>query len=128
MAHVMREHREVLPRVAASAVAAGQPVRTSASAAMQVVPLPSANQRVLGIAVATAATYNTGVAVQTEGVAKCVAGASVGVGALLAQGSSNGALVPAITASAHFIVGESQGAAAAGEYFSVLLKPGTGLS
>ncbi len=58
-----------------------------------------------------------------------IAGASVGVFTEMVVGSSNGALVPVsaasplIAASGHWVVGESQTAAGAGEFFSLYVKP-----
>lgn len=124
MAHVMREDQTVLPRQAASAIPAGAAVRTSASAADQVLTVPSANIRVLGIAVATAASPGDPVAVQVDGVAKVRAGASIGNGALVAVGATDNRMIVALSASTHQVVGEAQTPAADGDYFSVLLKPG----
>ncbi len=121
MAHVQREGRQVLPRQAASALAACVPVRSSASSADQVLSAATSNVRVLGVGIATAASPGDPVAVQVDGVAKCIAAASIGNGALVAVGSTNGRLIPA--ASGAQIVGESQTPAADGDYFSVLLKP-----
>jgi hypothetical protein len=122
MAHVMREDANVLPRQAASAMGAGVAVFTSASSSDQVVAVASANVRVLGVTVASAASPGDPVAVQVDRVAKCRAGASIGNGALVAVGSTNNRLAPA--ASGQQVVGESQTPAADGDYFSVLLKPG----
>ena len=130
MAHIHREGRLVLPRVAASAIGANLPVRASASAVNEVVLTTATNQRCLGLTVATAGTYQQGVSIQTEGVAKAIAGASVGVGAAVAIASTNGALGPVAAAASAPIpigitqVGETVSAAAAGEVFSVLLTPG----
>jgi hypothetical protein len=121
MAHVMREGRQVLPRQAASQLAGYVPVRTSASSADQVLAVGTTNQRVLGMGIATAASPGDPYAVQVDGVAKAIACASIGNGALLAVGSTNGRLAPA--ASGAQIVGESQTPAADGDVFSVLLKP-----
>jgi hypothetical protein len=123
MAHVMREGRSVLPRQAASAISAYVPVRTSASAADQVLSAASSAVRVLGVSIATAASPGDPVAVQVDGVAKCIAAASIGNGALLAVGSTNGRLIPVASGSAVQVVGESQTPAADGDVFSVLLKP-----
>lgn len=130
MAHVHREGQLVLPRVAASAIGAYLPVRGNPSAANEVTAAASVNQRVLGMTIATSATYQTGCAVQAEGVAKAIAAASVGPNALVAVGSTNGRLVPVAAAPSApipqgvHIVGESVNGAADGEIFSVLLRPG----
>jgi len=124
MAHVQRENANVLPRLAASAVGAGVAVRTSASAANEVLAVASANIRVLGVTVATAASPGDPVAVQVDQVAKCLAGASIGNGALVAVGATQNRLIPALSASSHQVVGEAQTPAQDGDYFSVLLKPG----
>lgn len=122
MAHVMREDANVLPRQAASAIPAGAAVQTSASASDQVLPVGTANVRILGVAVATAASPGDPVAVQVDRVAKVRACASIGNGALVAVGSTNNRL--AVAASGQQVVGEAETPAADGDYFSVLLKPG----
>ncbi len=124
MAHVMREGNQVLPRQAASAIPAGAAVRSSASSADQVLQVATANVRILGVAVATAASPGDPVAVQVDGVAKCRAGASIGNGALVAVGATDNRLIVALSASTHQVVGEAQTPAQDGDYFSVLLKPG----
>lgn len=123
MAHVMREDANILPRQAASAIPAGAAVMSSASASDQVLPVGTANVRVLGVAVATAASPGDPVAVQVDRVAKCRAAASIGNGALVMVGSTNRGLAPAPSGSQ--VVGEAQTPAADGDYFSVLLKPGS---
>lgn len=132
MAHVMQEDSTRLPRKAASAIAAGVAVRSSASAANEVLPVATNNVRILGVSIATAASPGNAVAVQVDKVAKLRACASIGPGALVMVGSTNGRLAPVgAAASAPIpqgvqVVGESQQAAADGDYFSVLLQPVVG--
>jgi hypothetical protein len=121
MAYRLAETDTRLPKVAASAIRPGEPVRSSASANNEVLPVGTTNVRILGVALATAASPGDPVAVDTQGVAVCRAAASLGPGALLSVGSTNGRLIPA--ASGANVVGESQVAAVDGDYFSVLLKP-----
>ena len=121
MAYRIGDDDTALPKTAASAIRAGEPVRSSASANNEVLPVGTANVRVLGIARATAATAGDAVLIDTEGVVISRAIASLGPGTLLSIGSTNGRL--GIAASGQQIVGESQVAAADGDYFSVLLKP-----
>lgn len=129
MAYQLQHEKNRLPRRAASQVNEGAPVRSSASQVDYVVPVGSYNLPVQGVAVATAASPGDGVAIQTEGVVVCRAAASVGHGAVVAVGSTNGRLIPVGAAPSAPIpqgintVGESVTAAADGEYFSVLLKP-----
>lgn len=122
MAYRIRDDEKTLPKFAASAIRAGEPVRSSASAPHEVLPVGTTNVRVLGIAVATAASPGDPVAVETEGVTVARAAASLGPGALVAIASTNGRL--GVAASGAQIVGESQVAAVDGDFFSVLLKPG----
>lgn len=73
-------------------------------------------------------TTASGVAIpaqEQQQVVKCVAVASVGCGAEVAIGSSNGALSPAalVAASGHWAVGISLSSAGAGELFSVDICP-----
>lgn len=124
MPYKQREGKESLPRFAASAIAEGVPVRSSASQAEYVLPCASANHRPLGFSQATAASPGDSLAVQTDGVVIARACASVGPGNPVMVGSTNGRLAPHIAASGidAFAVGESVVGAVDGDYFSVLLK------
>lgn len=128
MPYGLQHRRGRLPRRVASAVNQGQPVRSSASQTDYVLPAATSNVRVLGVALATGATPGDGVTVQTEGIAICQAAASIGAGAQVIVGSTNGRLAPlGAAASAPIpqglnVVGESVNAAADGDYFSVLLR------
>jgi hypothetical protein len=124
MAYRLPDTDARLPKVAASAIRAGEPVRSSASSNNQVLPVGTAvGVRVLGVALATAASPGDAVAVDTQGVVVARACASIGPGALVSIGSTNGRLALAVSASSHEVVGESQVAAADGDWFSVLLNP-----
>ena len=125
MPHKIREGRQSLPRQAASAIPEGVPVRSSASTAEQVLPVATSNQRPAGFSQASVASPGDWLAVQTEGVVIGRACASVGPGALVMVGSTNGRLAPHTGASGIdvYAVGESQAAAVDGDYFSVLLIP-----
>jgi hypothetical protein len=116
-----------LPRKVASAVPAGVPVRSSASQAETVLPVATNSQRSLGFSMATGASPGDWIGVQNEGVTIGRACASVGPGALLQVGSTNGRLAPAAAGASGvidaFVVGESVSAAADGDYFSVRLTP-----
>ncbi len=90
----------------------------------------------IGLSIATGASIGNGIAVAIAGVAKARAAASVGFGSPVGVSSVNGALGP-IAASglstalgsalgaggAKYQVGLSLHAAAAGDYFAVLLDP-----
>lgn len=128
MPYGLQHAKTRLPRLAASQVDQGEAVRASASQTDYVLPVATSNVRVLGVAIATAASPGDPVAVQTEGIAVCRAAASLGPGAQVIVGSTNGRLAPLGAAASApipqglFIVGESVQAAADGDYFSVLLK------
>lgn len=115
------------PRFAASAIAAGVPVRSSASQAEYVLPVASINQRTDGFSTATAASPGDSLVIWDEPGAVVVAQAcaSTGPGQLLQVGSTNGRL--ALAASPVNAIAESVSAAADGDYFSVRLFPEKGL-
>lgn len=123
MAYKLPDQDGRLPKIAASAIRAFEPVRNSASAANEVLPVASNNVRVAGVALATAASPGVPVSVDTEGVVLCRAATTIAVNTLVTLASTNGRLGPAIVASAHEIVGEAQVSAVDGDIFSVLLKP-----
>jgi hypothetical protein len=122
MAHEL--NKVSLPKIAASAVGAHLAVQHSASSPDQVVLSTVNTGHPVGLTVATAATAGNPVAVYAQGVVKAVCAASVGNGAEVGVASTNGALGPVSAASGvrRFAVGISQGPAAAGETFSVLLR------
>lgn len=128
-------HRIVLPFTAASAIGAFRPVFQPIASSRDevVVPAGTTNQDLLGLSIATVASALNDIAVVVAGVAKAVAGASLGAGARLTVGSDNGILVP-IQASGvgsgapaavgpKYQIGKAVHAAAAGDTFSVLLQP-----
>lgn len=130
-----------LPLKAASAIAQYVPVRFvgdahggfgGSSLSETVVRTGSWNELALGMTIATVATYGQEVAVQVNQVTKGVAGASLGAGAPVGVGSTNGILVPLLAtggaASANlvgtrFAVGIALKNAAAGDFFPLLVKP-----
>ena len=122
MSYVIREDRIVLPKVAASAIGAWRPVQNNPAQNDEVLPTASAGARVLGLSIATAATAQDPIAVQTDGVAKAVAAASLGAGAVVGCTATVGGQL-GVAASGAQIVGEAQENAAAGAVFAVLLKP-----
>lgn len=119
-----REHNPALPRFAASAIADGIAVRSSATQAEYVLPVATSGQEPLGVSVATAASPGLGLGVQTDGVVIMRACASIGAGAAVMVGSTNGRVAPFAAASGvdAYALGESVTAAADADYFSVLLK------
>lgn len=117
------DSQRALPKKAASQINSNVAVIHSASSADQVLPGANATAGVLvGLSVATAASPGDPVAVQYAGIGKAIAAASIGVGAAAGVASTNGALGPIASGSDNFQVGVSQTGAAAGEYFSVLLR------
>jgi hypothetical protein len=118
------QHKHVLPRQAASAIRDYVPVK--AAGADTAVLAAAATDQVLGFTIASAASPGDSLAVVHQGVVKALCAASVGAGVEVSVASTNGGLGP-VAAGASGVdrqaVGISQGAAAAGEIFSVLLRP-----
>lgn len=118
-------------RVMASAMGAYLPVKSSASTARAAVPAASINDKLIGFVQATVGTYGIAQNVQVGGVVKAIAAASLGPGALVAIGSSNGRLIPVVASGAasvanypvRHIAGIAEEGAADGGIFSVLLDP-----
>lgn len=121
----------VIPGVAASNITSGVPVAFASSAAQDraVVPVGSLNALPVGVALATAGpTSSLPNAVTVHGIGnivKALAAASIGVGADVAVGSTNGVLVGAAGASGvvKYALGQSVTPANPGEYFSVYVNP-----
>lgn len=137
MAHSQLEGRA--PLKGASAMRAYVPIAFivagagGSSLSETVLPAGSFNDYPFGITLATVATYGDPVSYWQRGdVAKCVAGASLGAGAQVALGSSNGILIP-LTASniasaangsgLRYVVGTALKNAAAGDLFPVAVNP-----
>jgi hypothetical protein len=119
------QHKHTLPKQAASAIRDYVPVKETAVAEKVVLAASNIDQ-VIGFTIASAASPGDSLAVVHGGVVKAVAGASLGYGAEVSVASTNGALGPAPAGASGFdrqAVGVSQGAAAAGEIFSVLIRP-----
>lgn len=130
-----------IPLKAASAIAQYVPVRFVGDAhggfggsalSETVVRAGSWNELAIGMTIATIATYGLEVAVAYTGEVKGIAGASLGAGAPVAVGSTNGILIPVLATGGpatanlvgtRFAVGIALKNAAAGDYFPVLLKP-----
>jgi hypothetical protein len=119
----------------ASAVNFGQPVAllgqvTPGSARDEAIhPAASLNIHVLGVARATCATPGLPVEVALDGFVKVVACGSLGAGAIVGVGSTNGRLIPQVPSAAatamavRWIVGTAETAAADAGIFTVRLKP-----
>lgn len=124
-----------LPFVAASAIRQYVPVMflPGASALSETIQQAgSYNDDAFGFTIATVATYGDPAAVAVSGVTKAIAAASLGAGARVAIGSTNGVLIPIgasnIASSANgtggrFVVGRALKNAAAGDVFPVLIEP-----
>jgi len=120
--------------LAASAVSAMQPVAmlgavTAGSARDEAVQAaPSYNIFPLGVARASALAGGV-VTVDLDGWVKCIAAASLGAGAPVAVGSTNGVIIPvAVTAAGptappRFILGFAEDNAAAADVTTVRLAP-----
>lgn len=116
-----------LPMVAASAVNADVAVRVAASGnTWSVVACSTSAQEPLGVSMASAPNPGDAVTVQDDGnIPKVTAAASLGAGADVMVGSSNGALAPANApvGSGVWLLGKSLSPAAAGEKFSLYVRP-----
>lgn len=127
------------PLKGASAMAAYVPITFivagagGSSLSETVLPAGSINDLPFGITSATVATYNDPVSYWRAGdVAKCIAGASLGAGALVGIGSTNGVLAPfsasggpatANQTAVRWAVGIALKNAAAGDKFPVFINP-----
>lgn len=126
MAHELIRDEHNVPLRAAGTIAQYRPVKLSPTAAETVQIAGTAADRVFGF---VAGPVNNGeqVAVREEGnYVKAVAAASLGANTEVIVGSSDGSLIAAstaITASGHWVVGISIGAAAAGGVFTCYIKP-----
>lgn len=135
MAHIQEGFR--LPLKAASAIAQYVPVMFLAggSALSETVQRAgSTNDVPVGFAMASCASPGDEISVMVDGVAKGFAGASIGAGALLGVGSTNGVLIPIMASGVLASAGASAGLtlprwrvgmalknAAAGDVFPVLI-------
>jgi hypothetical protein len=131
------QNRVGFPLRAASAIAQYVPVRlvgdqvTPGSALSEtVVRAGSSNEDVLGMTEATVASPGGEVQVTFFGITKGVAGASLGAGARLQVGSTNGILIPFIPTGAaasgpsrSYVVGRSLRNAVVGDIFSFVVDP-----
>lgn len=111
---------------AASLVLPFQPVRLSASVAGAVVPAATWNVEAQGFnGDATVAVGGAITVYANDSIVEAIAGASVGPGADVGVGSTNGVLAPVAQASGVIRnrVGKSLEGAAAGERFSVYVNP-----
>jgi Uncharacterized conserved protein (DUF2190) len=118
---------------AASAVRAHEPVAllgaVSAASAQDevIVPVGSVNLDVFGVARASAAVGQPVTVDLTPGFVKAIAAASLGAGARVAVGSTNGRLIPlplgAVASQVKFSVGVAMQSAVDADIFTVFLKP-----
>jgi len=115
------DRSDALPAVAASSINAFAPVSASASHVDGVLALTAGTVEPIGVAVATAASPGDPVAVQKSGVAKVIAGASIGPGSNVGFFNATGRVGPVASGAAR--IGISRGSAVAGEVFAVLLHP-----
>jgi hypothetical protein len=115
----------ITKKVASAAISAYLPVKSLDAAADKVVLAASVNDRPVGFTVATGASAGHPIAVVTRGFVKAIAAASLGAGNEVGVASTNGALGPVAAASGltKWVVGEAQQSAAAGDTFTVELRP-----
>lgn len=116
-----------LPAIAASAISGAKAVGLDVgNVQRQVLPIATNNAEPIGVAAASAVNPGDGITVyNTEHIVKVVAAASVGHGADVGVASTNGDFGPVAGASgtAKWRVGVALTAAAAGETFSLYVKP-----
>ena len=137
MAHNVEGFR--IPARAASAIAQYVPVaavgdqfnRAGSALSETVIRAGSLNEFPFGFTTASVASPGQEVSVQVDGVVKGIAGASLGAGALVAVGSTNGILIPRSPSGGpasvnllrvEWAVGVALKNAAAGDLFPVLLQ------
>lgn len=117
--------------VAASAILPRQAVRLAGTDGLFLLPAATNSDRPFGVA-GPATVGASGLAdgemctvYEELNIVKAVAGASLGVGAEVSVGSTNGVLTPAalVAASGHWAVGFAETPAAAGEIFALYVKP-----
>lgn len=122
-------HGDPIPAVAASAIGAFVPVRAASSPAgeLRVVLAASLNEDVLGMTIATAASPGDPINVIGGGWAKGRACASLGAGARVVVGSTNGRLAPAalgaVASNVKNQVGRAMVNAVDADFFAVLIEP-----
>lgn len=133
MAH--KTERFVLPLRIASAIAQYVPVTFQSPSAQSemVIRAGSINDDVIGMSIATGASPGDVIGVQSiPGVAKGIAGASMGAGARVGVGCVNGILIPLLASNLassaagtgfRFAVGRTLKNAVAGDIIPVLLQP-----
>lgn len=126
----VENHKLVLPGVAASALGQYLAVKLDTVAAQYTLAASSLDD-VFGLTIATSASAGSDCAVVYSGVAKAIAMASLGRGAIVAVGSANGQLGP-IAASGvasslgnvqlpRFAIGRALENASAGTIFAVAI-------
>ena len=120
----MYQHKSVFPGVAASAINPNQLVKL-VDGERRVAPIASHNEEPIGIAFASSGVGEGAAIPEEMSLAEGVAGASLGGGARVMIGSTNGALVLAAGASGvtRFSVGHTTRPAAAGEVITVRVAP-----
>lgn len=133
MAHNINPN--TIPLKAASAIGQYVPVAFLAGGSAlseTVIRAGSINDDVVGMTIATVASPGDEVAVAFSGQVKGIAGASLGAGARVAVGSTNGILIPLAASggpasvnvvATRYSVGRAAKNAAAGDLFPVILQP-----
>lgn len=125
MAHY--NHEDVYPGKAASAMAQWVPVTLVGDETVRTTA--SLNELSIGFTIASVASPNDSVAFVTDGKCKAVAAASLGAGARLAVGSTNGVLIPlaasagAAPTAVRYVAAIAMQAAQPGDVFTVLVDP-----
>lgn len=133
MAHELDQDKHQLSGIAAATdLVPRTPVKLGGTSGLLAIPIATAADYPIGVtANATyVASTNDGTREQvvvyfSQNVRKLRAAGSVGAGADVFVSSTNGGVGPSgiIVASSHFIIGQTQSAAAAGEIVSVFINP-----
>ncbi len=125
-------HGETLELKAASAIAQWVPAMFlpgGSALDLTVHRAGSLNDIAVGMTIATVASPGEPVELVVSGQAKAIAGASLGAGALVGVGSTNGVLIPqtpsvlATAMALRTIVGRALANAVAGDVFTIQVKP-----
>lgn len=126
MAFELDQDKHQLPVPAATALAARHPVALGGTSAILAVPVGTWNVEPFGVTGAASYAAGEQAAVYYESnIKKIRACASVGAGALVGVGSTNGRVAPIAVASGsrRFALGITQNPAADGEIVSVFIRP-----
>lgn len=134
MAHELHIDKHTLPLAVATDLLPRMPVKFAGTNTLMCAPVGSANEQPFGVT-GPASYVATSAAIPAPGREKAAVyfsqnsmkvrtAASVGVGAAVIVGSTNGVVIPGgITASAHWILGDTLEDGLAGEIITIFVNP-----